>query len=197
MQNAVVVMRVLRMPPMGKLVVEVNKKRYEKWDDVTDENVKRLLLAAIGELIVFADGYENLVDAGFAPPLTKTTETERDLSELQAEFLASLEAERSALKSAGSAQSSSFIARASLQPGQQSAKVGNEPLTVVEQIDAILQRYLVANPHLASHDIHLRQDGTGGLRIIVDGKSYQSPKEIEDHEIQTVLKRALQEWERS
>ena len=197
MQNAVVVMRVLRMPPMGKLVVEVNKNRYEKWDEVTDENVKRLLLAAIGELIVFADGYENLVEAGFAPPLTKTDEPERDLSELQAEFLASLEADRSALKTTSPAQTSSFIARASVPLGQKPAKVSNEPLTVVEQIDAILQRYLVANPHLASHDIHLRQDGTGGLRIVVDGQSYQSPKEIENHEIQTLIKRALQEWERS
>jgi hypothetical protein len=89
------------------------------------------------------------------------------------------------------------MSRATLQPGQTTAKVGPEPLTVVEQIDAILQRYLVANPDLARHNIHLRQDGSGGLRIIVDGQSYQSPREIEDHEIQAVIKRALQEWERS
>jgi hypothetical protein len=197
MQNAVVVMRVLRMPPMGKLVVEVNKNRYEKWADITDENVKRLLLAAIGELIVFADGYENLVEAGFAPPLTKAAEPERDVSELQAEFLASLEAERANLRAKSTTRSSSFMSRATLQPGQTTAKVGPEPLTVVEQIDAILQRYLVANPDLARHNIHLRQDGSGGLRIIVDGQSYQSPREIEDHEIQAVIKRALQEWERS
>jgi hypothetical protein len=197
MQNAVVVMRVLRMPPMGKLVVEVNKNRYEKWADITDENVKRLLLAAIGELIVFADGYENLVEAGFAPPLTKAGESEQDISELQAEFLASLEAERAALRATGSPKSSSFMSRASLQPGHVPAKGGGEPLSVVEQIDAILQRHLVANPDMARHDIHLRQDGSGSLRIIVDGQSYQSPKEIEDHEIQTVIRQALQEWERS
>ena len=197
MQNAVVVMRVLRMPPMGKLVVEVNKNRYEKWADITDESVKRLLLAAIGELIVFADGYENLVEAGFAPPLTKAAEPEQDLEERQAQFMASLESERAALRASGSTKSSGFMARASLQPGQRAAQVSSEPLSVVEQIDAILQRYLVTNPDLASHDIHLRQDGSGGLRIIVDGQSYQSPKEIEDHEIQAVIKQALQEWERS
>ncbi len=47
---------------MGKLVVEVNKKRYEAMDAVEDESVKRLLMAAIGELIVFTDGYETLVE---------------------------------------------------------------------------------------------------------------------------------------
>lgn len=194
MQNAVVVMRVLRMPPMGKLVVEVNKNRYEKWADIADDNVKRLLLAAIGELIVFADGYENLVEAGFAPPLMPPVESQRPLAEQQAEFLASLEAQNASLKS-GSTRSSNFAALAGMQPGKQATPPPQ--LTVVEQIDAILQRYIVANPELVDQDIHLRQDGSGGLRIVVDGRSYQSPKDIEDPKIQSLIKRALQDWERS
>ena len=198
MQNPVVAMRVLRMPPMGKLVVEVNKNRYEKWEDVTDENVQRLLLAAIGELIVFADGYENLVEAGVAPPIVApASESERPLAERQAEFLSSLEAEKNAAQ-ATQTKPSSFVARAAIQPGQKPASATpTPPKTIVQQIDAILQKHLIANPELNEHDIHLRQDANGGLRIVVDGTSYASPKEIEDPHIQSVIKRTLQEWERS
>ena len=61
------------------------------------------------------------------------------------------------------------------------------------QIDVILQKHLVANPEFADHDIHLRQDTEGGLRIVVDDKSYSSPREIDNPQIQAVIKRALQE----
>ena len=122
MQNPVVVMRVLRMPPMGKLVVEVNKNRYEKWDEITDENVQRLLLAAIGELIVFADGYENLVAAGVAPPIVATSdESEQSLADRQAQFLSSLEAEKASLAATAQNKPAGFIKRAVLQPGQKPA----------------------------------------------------------------------------
>ena len=194
MQSPVVVMRVLRMPPMGKLVIEVNKNRYEKWDEITDENVKRLLLAAFGELIVFANGYENLVEAGVAPPImgNVTPEPDRPLADRQAEFLSSLEAEKSSMQTP---KASSFVQMATRQPGQK--QINSAPATgIVEQIDSILQKHLAANPELAQHNIHLRQDGSGGLRIVIDGTSYPSPKEIEDPHIQNVIKHALQEWER-
>lgn len=197
MQNPVVVMRVLRMPPMGKLVIEVNKNRYESWDDIADENVKRLLLAAIGEMIVFANGYENLVEAGVAPPIVAATGPERPLADRQAEFLSSLEAEKASLQAA-KPKPPTFATLAATPPGK---KPANSPASaqagIVEQIDAILQRHLIANPELSQHDIHLRQDGSGGLQIVVDGMSYPSPREIEDPLIQTVIKNALREWERA
>lgn len=195
MQNPVVVMRVLRMPPMGKLVIEVNKNRYEKWDEITDENVQRLLLAAFGEMIVFAGGYEKLVEAGFAPPIVAAAEAERPLADRQAKFLSSLEAEKSSLQSSG--KPTRFATLAALQPGQKSAGLPPAPPSIVEQIDAIIQKHLIAAPEIAEHEIHVRQDVTGGLRIVVDGISYATPKEIENPQIQTVIKRALQEWERS
>ena len=36
MDNEIEVMRVIRVPPMGKLVVEVNGKRYEQLGDVSN-----------------------------------------------------------------------------------------------------------------------------------------------------------------
>ena len=51
MRRELEVMRVLRVPPLGKLVVEVDNVRYENLAEITDEKAKRVLLAAIGELI--------------------------------------------------------------------------------------------------------------------------------------------------
>ena len=201
MQNAVVVMRVLRVPPMGKLVVEVNQQRYEKLADISDENVKRLLLTAIGELIVFSDGYENLVQAGAAPPLVPAaatpTEEERSLQDRQAQFLASLEAEKDKLESS-QRSSSRFSTLAGVRPSVDSVPTTPAKSTnVVEQIDAILQRYLVLDPELAERSIHLQQDASGGLRIRVDNNFYETPKDIEDPKIQMIIRRALKDWEKS
>jgi hypothetical protein len=68
---------------------------------------------------------------------------------------------------------------------------------VVEQIDAILQRYLVLDPELAERSIHLQQDASGGLRIRVDNNFYETPKDIEDPKIQMIIRRALKDWEKS
>jgi hypothetical protein len=199
MQNAVVVMRVLRVPPLGKLVVEVNQQRYEKLADISDENVKRLLLTAIGELIVFSDGYENLVQAGAAPPLvpaaTTLTEEVHSLQDRQAQFLASLEAEKGKLESS-QRSSSRFSTLAGVRPSVDSAPTAKST-NVVEQIDAILQRYLVLDPELAERSIHLQQDASGGLRIRVDNNFYETPKDIEDPKIQMIIRRALKDWEKS
>jgi hypothetical protein len=68
-------------------------------------------------------------------------------------------------------------------------------LSLVEQVDAILQRHLLADPELAGHKIHLVQNANGGLIIDVDGKRYERPRDIENPQIQMMIKRALKEWE--
>lgn len=70
-------------------------------------------------------------------------------------------------------------------------------LSIVEQIDAILQKYIAADPRLARRSIHLEHAPNGGLRITVDNNYYQRPAEIEEKEVQLVIKMALKEWESS
>lgn len=194
MPNEIEVMRVLRVPPMSKLVVAVNKQRYEKLSEVPEENVKQLLLAAIGELIVFAGGYQNLVDAGMAPPVTPATQTNASLEEQRAAFLADLEEEQNRLKTSSSSRGRGSLAGGLQQPAQVNV---DKTLSIVEQIDAIVQRYVDANPDLAGRSIHLEQNPEGGLRIRVDNTYYQRPREIEDAKIQQLIQKALKEWESS
>lgn len=203
MRKELEIMRVLRVPPLGKLVVEVNGQRYENLSEIKEENVRHLLLAAIGELMVFAGGYNKLVEAGVAPSLyapAPAPAQESSLTQQQARFLASLEAERDALKGSPSLRPQASVL-VGLEPGVEPARTppvsdAKSP-NLVGQIDAILQRYVAADPELARRSIHLVQDPTGGLQIEVDGTYYRRPREIEDRKIQLVIKRALKDWESS
>ncbi|MCP4357350.1 MAG: hypothetical protein GY796_04945 [Chloroflexi bacterium] len=197
MDKELEVMRVLRVPPMGKLVVEFRGNRYEQISDVEAENVGRLLLTAVGELISFAGGYQNLADAGVAPPLAPSSSsaanqaTAAELNEKQARFLNRLESQRDATKV--EKKQSSIIT-----PGIQ--KIAAEPsaaLSPVAQIDSILQRYIAADPELADRSVHLTQHPAGGLQIEADGRKYQRPREIEDQRVQILIKKAIKEWEGS
>lgn len=191
MKKEVEVMRVLRVPPMGKLVVEFRGNRYENIAQVSEEKVKRFLLTAVGELMAFSGGYQTLVDEGLAPPIITSdskTQSDESLSEQQARFLASLEASRDALKAEKKRISRlSGISHVSAAP--------SSALNPVEQIDRILQQYVEADPELSGRSIHLVQHPAGGLQIDVDGKRYQRPSEIDDQRIQILIKKAIKEWE--
>ncbi len=192
MKKEVEVMRVLRVPPLGKLVVEFRGKRYQNINEVSEENVRRFLLTAVGELMVFSGGYQTLVDEGLAPPVVPKEGQASDaesLSEQQAKFLASLEASRDALKAEKKRPSMML-------PGINRVSSAPSPaLNPVEQIDNILQRYVEADPELSNRSIHLVQHPAGGLQIDVDGKRYQRPAEIEDQRVQILIKKAIKEWE--
>lgn len=197
MQNEIEVMRVLRMPPMGKLVVSFNNERYESINDISQANVRQLMQAAIGELILFAGGYQNLVDAGVAPPLaarSAATATDQNQDEEAVRFVSNLEQERDAVISAKPKPNISLLANLRPRPARNEASA-NKMMSLVEQVDAILQRYLRTEPDLAERKIHLVQDASGGLIIDVDGKRYSRPREIDDPRIQLMIKKALKEWE--
>jgi hypothetical protein len=64
----------------------------------------------------------------------------------------------------------------------------------VEHIDAVLQKYVAADPQLVDRDIHLKQSGEG-LRIVIDNHIYERPADIPEKNIQLAIKMALKEWE--
>lgn len=200
MQNEIEIMQILRVPPLGKLVVSFNHQRYESINQVPDAKVRQLMQAAIGELITFAGGYQKLVDAGVAPPLA-TPQPERtppppptEASEAATSFVNRMEQERDEIKSAKAKPTMSLLANLRPRPARNEASA-NKMLSLVEQVDAILQRHLQSEPDLAERKIHLIQDVGGGLIIEVDGRQYQRPRDIDDPRIQTMIKRALKEWE--
>jgi hypothetical protein len=187
---------------MGKLVVEVNGHRFENLAEVPNPSLRQRLMAAVGELIVFTDGYNTLVEAGVAPPLMVDSRghlggqgpVSDSIERRQAAFLANLERERDVL-----AAQAKMVA---VDPATivAAAKKGKptlikRPTSILSQIDEILQKYIAAEPNFEGRSIHFEQAPAGGLRIKVDGEVYQKPAEIKDKEVQLVIKMALKEWE--
>ena len=194
MDKELLVMKVWRVPPMGKLEVEVNGKRIQNLDQTGHPAVQQRLQAAIGELVSFAGGYQELVNQGFAPSLKLSGASPEDapLPDPQAEFLKSLEKQ--------------FMDEHGHRPVAVKSKeemilepppVDDEPptLSLVEEIDQILQTHVQAHPQMAGRSIHLHAGLAGGLQIEVDGSYYQRPGEIPDKAVQLLIKQALQEWE--
>lgn len=221
MRNEIEIMRVMRIPPLGKLVVEINEERYENIAEITDSKLRQRVLAAIGELVTFVGGYQNLVDVGLAPSLTKppapaapppdpdVEPVSPELARQQEAFLAQLEAQRNELSNQPSRGGFRLFNRqepvTNAQPLVTFTETGDvkpvvepaKPQTIAEQIDTILQEHLATDPKMSGRSIHLRQASAGGLRIEVDGKNYEKPTDIPDKDVQLVIKIAIKEWNAS
>jgi hypothetical protein len=203
MRQELEVMRVLRVPPMGKLIVEVNGERYDRIDEVTNEHSKRRLLAAIGELISFAGNYDSLVEAGVAPPLTvetavsEATGEDAPLTRQQARFIEQLETQRDALKAVSQGSTVNVNVADLSEEASPTRLQSRQPVSMAEQIDIILQELKFQDPALSSRIIRLRQNPAGGLHIEVDGELYEEPGEIEDKAVQKLIRQAVYTWRNS
>ncbi|MDT8305614.1 MAG: hypothetical protein RRC07_06735 [Anaerolineae bacterium] len=199
MRDEIEVMRVLRTPPMGKLVVAVGGARHTALSEVQDPALRQRLLAAIGELVVFAGGYDQLLDAGVAPPpgphVAGTTPADEPLSAEQEAFLTSLQEELKAsgrrVPEPGAGVPTATPSSAALDEPAAEGSATN----LVADIDRILQRHLSNEPSLSGRFIHLEQPPDGALRIRVDDQIYAHPRDIEDETVRHVLRQALAEWE--
>lgn len=199
MRDEIEVMRVLRTPPMGKLVVAVGGARHTALSEVQDPALRQRLLAAIGELVVFAGGYERLLEAGVAPPLgpqvAGESRADEPLSAAQEAFLASLQEELKSTVRRAPEQGSGLQKAIGLAAKLDEPAVESSATNLVADIDRILQRHLTNEPSLSGRYIHLEQPPDGALRIRVDDQIYAHPRDIEEETVRRVLRQALAEWE--
>ena len=72
----------------------------------------------------------------------------------------------------------------------------DEPLSIPDQINPIIQKHLAADPATAGHAAKLEQDLQGNLSVICDGKVYERPDMIEDLAVRKAIRAALSEWDR-
>jgi len=192
------VLRVIRKPPMGKLAIEVNSVQFERLSDIPTATIRQRILAAVGDMIVFVDGYDTLVQAGMAPPLSGSADD-------GANYASSVTERQEAFKTQVARQRyEAQLAASQVQPApkkvESKAKSNAadsivEELSIVEQIDVIFQKYLAQDASLQGRIARLESIPEGGLRIRVDSIYYSQPKEIEDKRIRRALTLALREWE--
>ncbi|MCB0037437.1 MAG: hypothetical protein KDE51_25575 [Anaerolineales bacterium] len=209
MDKAVEIMRIVRIPPVGKLVVEIQGKRFFSLAEISDPKARQMVLAALGELVVFAGGYQEIVDAGFAPPLanppsldqlhntsaTKVQSSESSLEDQQNAFLESLERGGTGIGvPANDSGGRPSLFRRRARP-QQSEEPLLPKLNIVGELNQILQKHLANDPELRNHTIKLENGLHGGVRINVDGKYYEDVAQVPDPMIRMAFKLATREWE--
>ncbi|NPV66454.1 MAG: hypothetical protein HPY64_04835 [Anaerolineae bacterium] len=69
------------------------------------------------------------------------------------------------------------------------------PLSIPEQIDAVLQQMLLRTPEFTGRRIHIRQSVAGGVLIEVDDNSYEAVADIADDAVRAFVQEAIREWE--
>ena len=69
------------------------------------------------------------------------------------------------------------------------------PLSIVSQIDEILQARLASSP-LADRGIKLQESPDGGVIVMVGSQKFAGVGEVTDPEVQSVIRAATAEWEK-
>jgi hypothetical protein len=69
------------------------------------------------------------------------------------------------------------------------------PLSIVEQINSILQLRMMNTP-LARLDIRLQESHEGGVEVMVGTKKYDAVDDVPDAAIKSAIRAAIEEWEK-
>ncbi len=69
-------------------------------------------------------------------------------------------------------------------------------LSIVEQIDAVVQKRLPLSP-FAEMEISLKDAPNGGVLVIINGQKYQGVDNVPDPEIRAFIRDCIQRWEKS
>ncbi len=75
-------------------------------------------------------------------------------------------------------------------------KAAPPPLSIVEQIDSILQKRMMNTP-LAGQDIRLQESHEGGVEVMIGMKKYSTVEEVPDAAVKSAIRAAIDEWEKT
>lgn len=219
-------LRLLRDPQSGQLLVEIAGRRYTKLADIADKQVGEYILKLVAHLLAFTNGMI-AAEAGIkslpAPkvgetplplvtpkpvspvpdPLTGLPPTPPSPSPAPVP-IPSPEAQTAFLASlsqqAKSAPPEPEPKRRGLF-GRAKPSAQAEPLLPVlnlaEQINTIAQARLLMSPLAATTKLEITSDPGGGILINVNGRFYASPDDIPDPQVKALIKDSIRQWEKS
>lgn len=195
-------LRLLRVGKMGKLVVEVNGVRYHKLQEITEGAIGRQILLAIQELNEFAGRFARLPVPEMqrlTPQAAVETRKESPLSEEQEVFLSQLQ-ENILVEEESDLRQTGFVdywrrgfSRSERETTLQA--VIDEPKTMIDEIEELLQARLSRNPAWETRSIHFRRTEAGDLSIKVDGGEYETIDDVPYPEVVRELKATIKTWE--
>lgn len=209
-------LRLLRQPGSGQLVVEVAGQRYSKLADITDRKIGQFVLHVAAHLLAFTNGVivtpagiksvvnpKDQLGEAPAPPGRSQPAKARPPQpeplvpppspEAEAAFRASL-----AASSLGQPEPVSSRPKGMFGFGRPaSASTPMPAISLADEINEIVQNRLRYSPPTAPVRIDITSKPDGGINIIVNGHTYSSPEEIPDPEVKDLIKQSIKEWERS
>lgn len=204
-------LRLLRDPQTGQLLVEIAGRRYTKLAEIADKKVGHYILTLAAHLLAFTNGMvateaglkalqspkvgavpTPLATPGPASPPAATTPVPPPPPGVEAAFLASLRAQP-AKPEPPQPQRRGFFNRAKPAP----AETLLPTLNLAEQINTIAQTRLRYSPLAATTKLEITSDPGGGILINVNGAFYHGPDDIPQPEVKELIKASIQEWEKS
>lgn len=171
--EAVEVLRVLRDLADGRLIVEISGRRYYHLHEIADPQVRRRFLGNTQALARFARLEEgDRPPSGSVPPVPVPPVSVPPVS------------------------SPAWSEPAQVQPaaGKEEA-ADDQPRTIADEIEELLQIRLARTPEMAQRSIHVRSTPDGGVRIEVDGAFFPGVSEVTDVEVREFIQATIREWE--
>lgn len=213
-------LRLLRDPQTGQLIVEIAGQRYTKLAEIADKKVGHYILTLAAHLLAFTNGMV-ATEAGLkalqspkvgpapmplvtpapaAPPPAAPPPPASPPSgavpppqpEVETAFLASLRAQP-AKPEPPQPQRRGLFNRAKPAPEETLLPA----LNLAEQINTIAQTRLRYLPLAATTKLEITSDPGGGILINVNGVYYRGPDDIPQPEVKELIKASIQEWEKS
>lgn len=220
--EAIELLRLLRDPQSGQLMVEVGDQRYSRLADIANKKIGEHILKLAAHLLAFTNGVI-LTEAGMkSMPVPKVGKTPEPLERASAisRPTPSGQGTQPALSPSRPSPvppTSPEIDRAlltSLRPPTQAEPkpkrgglfgLGGAPqpaptlpgINLAQEINDIVQTRLRYSSLAANNKIEITLDLGGGIRIWVNNESFSSPDDIPDQDIRALIKASIKEWEHS
>ncbi len=214
-------LRLLRDPQSGQMLVQVSGQRYQKLADITDKGVGQFILKVAAHLLAFTNGMI-VTDSGVMslhnPKVGQTPKPVAapiriaSASSNSSGAAASIRpaADLSVPKPSSEAALLNSLAvpppqsESTLQPLSLFGRVKPTPppaalpaLNLAQEINEIVQTRLKYMPLGQTSKVEVLSGPDGGIKINVNGRFYSSPDEVPDLEVKALIKESIKQWETS
>lgn len=222
-QEPVELLRLLRDPQSGQLIVQIGEQRYRKLTEVADKKIGQFILKLAAHLLAFTNGMivteaglksvynpkvgqvpEPVVD--HSPPANTTTSRLEPATPAQTQPVIPPQATTSAappltppIPSPLSPQPEPAPSRGLFGLPKSSPALPSmlPTINLAKEINDIVQNRLIYSPLGQTTKIDIISAPDGGIRINVNGSFYSTPDEVPDPEVKNLIKESIKQWERS
>ncbi len=210
--DAIELLRVWRDISDGSLILEINGQQFSSLSELRSADLERRFMNVLKDLVALAKSSSGAAPQPAQPRPQPVQAQPRPQSQPAQPRPVSKPAETSA-EDEPPVRKLSTDEMPSMSPSAMFRQMGQiamgrkpeipepdetpEPLSIPEQIDALLQTRLRSMPEYRGREIVV-QPSLGGLVIIkVDGKFYEGVGEVEDDDVRALLQDVVREWENS